>query len=247
MGFRFHTAFILATVLTVPTCCFGLQAGKSSARNSQTELADQIANAKADVVAAATDYKLSLEKVRAFQQNDVKAASEQLNKQTLLLEQGIISKVELEKAEHALGDLQWKLEQTQRQVADADALIAEAKAAEESARLPIGGFTSTAALIRFNGPVHWTLADVAKVEGFYSTRFGHVLPISAYGQTPVHERLGFDHHNAIDVAVHPDSPEGQAIIAYLRSNGIPFIAFRYAVAGSATGAHIHIGNPSPRR
>jgi len=48
------------------------------------------------------------------------------------------------------------------------------------------------------------------------------------------------------VALHPDSREGQSLIAYLRQSGIPFIAFRGAVPGAATGAHIHIGQPSPR-
>jgi hypothetical protein len=33
---------------------------------------------------------------------------------------------------------------------------------------------------------------------------------------------------------------------YLRKSGIPFIAFRSAVANMSTGAHIHIGRPSPR-
>jgi hypothetical protein len=46
--------------------------------------------------------------------------------------------------------------------------------------------------------------------------------------------------------LHPDSPEGKALIAFLRGNGIPFLAFRSAVAGTATGAHIHIGYPSHR-
>jgi hypothetical protein len=72
------------------------------------------------------------------------------------------------------------------------------------------------------------------------------MPISAFGQTAVHDQLGFDHRNAMDVAVSPDSAEGQALMGYLRSAGIPFIAFRYAVRGSATGAHIHVGYPSHR-
>ena len=33
---------------------------------------------------------------------------------------------------------------------------------------------------------------------------------------------------------------------YLRANGIPFIAFHFAVPGKATGPHIHIGLPSHR-
>jgi hypothetical protein len=35
-------------------------------------------------------------------------------------------------------------------------------------------------------------------------------------------------------------------MTYLRKAGIPFIAFRRAIAGSATGAHIHIGIGSLR-
>ena len=58
--------------------------------------------------------------------------------------------------------------------------------------------------------------------------------------------MGFDHRNAIDVALHPDSPEGRALIKHLRGSGIPFVAFKNAVPGSATGPHIHIGKPSVR-
>jgi hypothetical protein len=47
--------------------------------------------------------------------------------------------------------------------------------------------------------------------------------------------------------VHPDSAEGRALIAWLRSQGVSFLAFRGPVSGEATGAHVHIGEPSPRR
>jgi hypothetical protein len=50
----------------------------------------------------------------------------------------------------------------------------------------------------------------------------------------------------MDVALHPDSKEGQSLLNHLRQVGIPFIAFRNAVPGASTGAHIHIGKPSPR-
>lgn len=39
----------------------------------------------------------------------------------------------------------------------------------------------------------------------------------------------------------------QAWLAYLRAQGVPFLAFRGARDGEATGAHVHIGDPSPRR
>jgi hypothetical protein len=70
--------------------------------------------------------------------------------------------------------------------------------------------------------------------------------VSAFGQTPVHDRLGFDHRNALDVALHPDTAEGQALMTWLRGQGVSFLAFRHAVAEEATGAHVHVGEPSPR-
>jgi hypothetical protein len=58
--------------------------------------------------------------------------------------------------------------------------------------------------------------------------------------------MGFDHRDALDVAVHPASPEGRALMGHLREHGIPFIAAWGAIPGSASGAHIHVGQPSPR-
>jgi len=58
--------------------------------------------------------------------------------------------------------------------------------------------------------------------------------------------LGYDHRNAVDVALHPDSAEGKALINHLQNQGIPFLAFLSAVPGVATGPHLHIGNPSHR-
>ena len=51
---------------------------------------------------------------------------------------------------------------------------------------------------------------------------------------------------AIDVAVHPDSAEGQWLMKELRAGGIPFIGVRGVVAGASTGAHVHVGPESPR-
>jgi len=100
--------------------------------------------------------------------------------------------------------------------------------------------------MRYSGAGAWAISQASKVEGFFAAEFGRPLPVSAFGQSTTHNRLGFDHHNSIDVAVHPDSKEGKALIDYLRTNGIPFLAFRSAIPGVATGAHIHIGYPSHR-
>ena len=85
------------------------------------------------------------------------------------------------------------------------------------------------------------------IKPFFLSKFGRSLPVSAFGQTRLHSRLGFDHRNSIDVALSPDSAAGRALISKLRGFGVPFITFRRAIPGIATGAHIHIGRPSPRR
>ena len=60
--------------------------------------------------------------------------------------------------------------------------------------------------------------------------------------------VGIDVSQAtLDVAVHPDSPEGRALIAWLEREGVSFLAFRGPVSGEATGAHVHVGEPSRRR
>jgi hypothetical protein len=98
---------------------------------------------------------------------------------------------------------------------------------------------------RFDGDGVFTAAMLAKLETAFAARFGHALPITANGQTAVHQALGFDHRGRVDVGVHPDQPEGVWLRQYLTANRIPFFAFRQAVAGKATGAHIHLGPISP--
>ena len=229
--------------------CDSLAQGKKKTktpRKAEPTLADRVAKAKAEVAAAANVYKESLGKLLALQENDVKTASKIVEKRKELLADAIISKKELEESERALSAAQDKVASTKRQIAESDTLIAEATAEAELAKLGPGAYQATGAMIRYNGPARWVLTDAAKVQSFFALRFNHALPVSAFGQTPVHDHMGFDHHNAMDVAVNPDSAEGQALMAYLRSAGIPFIGFRYAVRGSATGAHIHIGYPSRR-
>jgi hypothetical protein len=92
----------------------------------------------------------------------------------------------------------------------------------------------------------WEITDAGKIQRWYEVMFGRPLPVSAKGQTRTHDELGFDHTNGMDIAVRPESEEGQTIIRFLDSQNIPFIAFSGAVPGKATGPHIHVGPPSPK-
>jgi hypothetical protein len=99
---------------------------------------------------------------------------------------------------------------------------------------------------RYDGDGIFTTGTLARVEMAFARQFGKPLPVSAMGETAVHRALGFDHRGRVDVAVHPDQPEGVWLRAYLTDNRIPYFAFRQAVPGKATGAHIHIGPMSTR-
>ncbi|PYS58364.1 MAG: hypothetical protein DMF74_24035, partial [Acidobacteria bacterium] len=80
----------------------------------------------------------------------------------------------------------------------------------------------------------------------FQQTFKRPLPIAVFGQGAIHNQWHLDHRNAMDVSLNPDGPEGQALMDFMRRNGIPFSAFRAAIPGVATGPHIHIGSPSHR-
>ncbi|MGH9936223.1 MAG: hypothetical protein ACREAM_08255, partial [Blastocatellia bacterium] len=181
--------------------------------------------------------------------NDLRQRKERLEVLKGLFEKQIISRLELEQGEHAAASVESRLKETQRAIAEENLALTEAVARAELLKQgppAIGSYSESAALVRFDGAAKWSLAGVAQVEAFFMGKFARALPISALGQTAVHDRMKFDHRNAVDVPIHPDSSEGRALMAYLRESGIPFIAFRGKMPGAATGAHIHIGKPSLR-
>jgi hypothetical protein len=92
----------------------------------------------------------------------------------------------------------------------------------------------------------WSISDSSRVENFFMARFNRRLPLTAFGQSELHTRWGLDHRQGIDVGLHPDSLEGRALINFLRTEKIPFLAFRSAVPGVATGPHVHVGKGSHR-
>jgi hypothetical protein len=114
--------------------------------------------------------------------------------------------------------------------------------AQETSKPSIGG----PVMERFDGDGTFTHEDFKHVVLAYERQFKRPLPVSAQGETALHRSLGFDHRDRVDVALFPDSAEGEWLREYLESNEIPYYAFRNFVPGKATGAHIHIGPPSNR-
>jgi hypothetical protein len=227
---------------------------KKSSKTSQSQTkkdptTQSAVDAKDKLITATKEYKASVEHYLTFLEQDVKTATDKVEKRKKLLDDGLISKRDYENSQLELTAAQAKVEAQKKELASADNLMEEAEASKQLLLLPppkVGSYQSTAALIRYNGASQWLISETADLQSFFRQKFGRELPISAYGQTATHEKMGFDHTNRVDVAVQPDSAEGQALMEYLRQRGIPFIAFRHAVAGSATGAHIHVGPPSHR-
>jgi len=221
-------------------------AAAAQPRDETEVLADLIA-AQGRVVESTRAYRASLEPVLAFQEAAVGRAARRAAEGRELLERGIVSRREVEEADRAAATAQAQVDETRRRMAEADALLGETLAAMELARMPRAvaraPLVATPAVIRYQGD---GALDVPALEAFFAERFGRSLPVSARGQTAVHDHLGLDHRNAIDVAVHPDSAEGRALIAYLERHHVPFLAFRQPIPGTSTGAHVHVGPLSPR-
>ena len=240
-------ATVLVFVLFVaPSNSFAQSKKKKTPRKSEPTLAERSAKARAELIKASKAYKATLETNIPLYERNVREKVASVEKMKVLYEAGVAAKLEVDKQDLLLADAKRELDDVRNKIGETDNLIAEATAEDQLPKLGPGTYQTTAALIRYNGTAQWVLTDAAKVQSFFALRFKQALPISAFGQTAVHDHLGFDHRNSIDVAVSPDSTEGQTLMAYLRSAGIPFIAFRHAVRGSATGAHIHIGYPSRR-
>ncbi|MFN0111251.1 MAG: hypothetical protein ACKVZH_20500 [Blastocatellia bacterium] len=213
------------------------------------ELSDAASKSRESLIAASNTYRESLERLLTLQKQDEERAQQAAEKNKKMFELGIIPKKQIEESEQTLAAAQAKSAETQKQIESVNNLVSEVEAADELANQPpppTGEFRSNGALVRFVGVNHWNLSDFGKVDAFYRLKFNKPLPVSAFGQTHTHNQLGFDHSNALDVAVHPDSAEGQALVDFLYNQGISFIAIRGAIQGSATGAHIHIGASSRR-
>ena len=196
--------------------------------------------------------RASLEAERAllveYERNQSRLRAEVITKRKLHHD-GQISQQEVKEAEQAFVAALNQVYTMRHSVLETDIALTEAVLGEKVERmppLPINGFSESTDLTRFNGSFKWSLKEAPQIQRYFAQSFGRQLPVTALGQSETHNRLGFDHHDSMDIAVHPDSTEGKALIQQLRKMGIPFIAFRGAVPGASTGPHIHVGRPSGR-
>ncbi|MGI8896931.1 MAG: TolC family protein [Pyrinomonadaceae bacterium] len=219
---------------------------------SVTKAANELAQLREEFIKATRDYKTSLAKLMAIYERNVTRAEEKLAQSQRLYAEGLISKNQLADNETAVAAAKDRVNEAQRQMASADTQIAdtlvEAQAETQMAKTPLrkGSLLRTTSYIRYSGAGTWALSDAWKVQRFFLDSFKKQLPVGVFGQGAIHDRWRLDHRNAMDVSLHPDGPEGQLLMNYLRANGISFLAFSAAIPGTATGPHIHIGPPSHR-
>jgi hypothetical protein len=220
---------------------------------SQPQAESELTKLRDLYIKATKEYKASLEKLLALYQASVQKTQARLDQSKKLLADGLISQRDLEQGDRALADAKLKVLGVQQQIATADTQIAqvliEIEGDKQIAKLGPGrrgSLVTTSSFIRYAGAGPWVLSQAGRIESFFQQTFKRPLPIAVFGQGAIHNQWHLDHRNAMDISLNPDGPEGQALLEFLRSNGIPFSAFRGAIPGVATGPHIHIGQPSHR-
>ena len=246
--------FVCAWLLLVLLAAVDVSAQrKTKKKPAPPEPQTELTRLREEFVKATNDYKASLEKLLAIYEGNVKKAEEKVTVSNKLLAEGLIARAQVEESEHQLALEKQKVEDTRRQMTNADAQVAgvfvEKEADEEisrSLRLAKQSLIRTSSFTRYTGSRGWNLSDAWKIQRFFSDTFNKQLPIAVFGQGAIHERWHLDHRNAMDIQLHPDGVEGRALLNFLQKNGIPYSAFRSAIPGTATGPHIHIGSPSHR-
>ena len=213
----------------------------------------ELSKLREEFIKATNEYKSSLGKLLPYYESNLKKAEEKFETSKKLLAEGLIPRTQVEENERALALAKEKIDETNRQMASAEAQIAgvlvETAANEEinkNLRLAKQRLVRTAAFTRYTGAGGWNIGEAYKIQRFFSDTFNKQLPIAVFGQGAIHDRWRLDHHNAMDIQLHPDGVEGRALLDFLQKNGIPYLAFRSAIPGTATGPHIHIGRPSHR-
>lgn len=252
---RFLIALLACLILIViasPSSVSGQR--KSKKKPAAAAPADELTKLREEFVKATNETKAGLTRLIVIYEATVTTAEQKLDASKKLYEEGLLPKAQVAENERALAEAREKVTTTRKQITDADAQVAailvetEAeKTIAKNLRLARQSLVRTTAFIRYNGAGSgWNLGEAWKIQRFFSDTFKRELPVAVFGQGAIHERWRLDHRNAMDISLHPDSAEGQALLGFLQKNGIPYLAFRSAIPGTATGPHIHIGRPSHR-
>lgn len=115
---RFLGTSLLRLTAPAPVASSSTPSAAQSRKRSPDQT-ERIRKAKQDLAQAADDYRQSLEKLLVFQENDVKAAVEDLKRRRSLFEQNIIGTTELHQSEQALENAKGVVKETRKLLAEA--------------------------------------------------------------------------------------------------------------------------------
>ena len=225
---------------------------KSKLEQAQAALAD----AEDEIILSSTLYDngkvqdmlpAQANSMLAAAQRRVDRQSKNVEDRRKLLEQGIIARSEFASYEEELNSRQQTLQLAMSRIRLLEELkqMASVEQALER-RSQAQSASSKDVMIHYGGNGLFNLNDLTTISAQFEKQFHRPLPISALGQTLVHQSLGLDHRNRVDVALNPDQAEGLWLRHLLETLHVPYLAFRSAVAGAATAPHIHIGIESTR-
>lgn len=225
-------------------------------RNALDEAERRLEEAADEAVLDRTLYgALALEELTESQAEDMVGAAERLlerarqrlDRLRRLAQEGAVPATSLEGVSEELARRRQTLELALERARLLKEIAAFAQAEAELGSAGEEALPGRARLVsRFEGRGVLPASQMEYIRRAFEREFRRPLPVSASGATAVHRALGFDHRGRVDVALHPDQPEGQWLIALLERLGVPYYAFRSSVPGRSTGAHIHLGPPSTR-
>lgn len=216
-----------------------------------TEAESELEDAKDEVILSATLYGQShLQDMTTEDANSMLGAARRrvdrerriVADQQKLLESGVIAQSEMSTCEDELESR----EQVLTLATNRSQLLKQLQQMAETEQRIEHSSDSRYVMIRYNGNGAFHMSDLPVISRDFEKRFHKPLPISALGQTALHQAMGLDHHNRVDVALNPDQPEGLWLRHLLEDLHVPYLAFRSAVIGAATAPHIHIGTGSTR-
>jgi hypothetical protein len=255
---RFFVCLCFLCVLAVLQCQTLAAAAQRKRPAKQTakapaQPANELEKLRDSYIKITQEYKASLQKLLALYEASERKAEQRLALSKELYKEGLLSQKQLDESERAVAVEKEKMSGVEQQIATADTQIGQTlveiegdKQIARLGRVRKGSLVQTSSFIRFNGGSGFLLSNAGRIQNYFLQKFSRPLPIAVFGQGAIHDRWRLDHHNAMDISLNPDGPEAQALMEFLRRNGIPFSAFRGAIPGVATGPHIHIGMPSHR-
>ncbi len=156
-----------AALLPIAIALLLFASGRDNLRLPWSQRNDSAQLASADSIAKMKDSLAQDRRQLAELEREQSVLRVEVIRQRKLLREGAIAKDQVQQTEQAFVALLKRVHALRYAVTETDIAITEAILGEKVLRLPVlpvGGFTQTAELTRFNGPFKWSIAEAPRVE-----------------------------------------------------------------------------------